>query len=125
MATDNLWYPPEALPVQVAPAPQAAITTVQQAVRPPAPQTYAPAPAGQFVPGQPKSKLGAGLLALFLGTLGIHRFYLGYTGLGLTMLLLTILSFGLLLPITAIWALVEAILIFTGRIKDSNGQPLA
>jgi len=28
---------------------------------------------------QNKSKLAAGLLAIFLGTLGVHNFYLGYT----------------------------------------------
>ena len=31
----------------------------------------------------PKSKIAAGLLAIFLGWLGIHKFYLGYTGPGI------------------------------------------
>ena len=34
-----------------------------------------------------KSKIAAGLLAIFLGGLGIHKFYLGYTGPGLVFLL--------------------------------------
>jgi len=34
-----------------------------------------------------KSKLAAGLLAILLGGLGIHRFYLGHIGLGLVYLL--------------------------------------
>ncbi len=34
-----------------------------------------------------KSKLVAGLLALFLGGLGVHKFYLGYTQEGVIMLL--------------------------------------
>lgn len=34
-----------------------------------------------------KSKVTAGLLAIFLGWLGLHKFYLGYTGPGLVFLL--------------------------------------
>ena len=34
-----------------------------------------------------KDKTAAGLLAIFLGGLGIHKFYLGYTGPGLVFLL--------------------------------------
>ena len=42
--------------------------------------------AGSSAPGS-KSKVTAGLLAIFLGGLGIHKFYLGYTGPGLVFLL--------------------------------------
>lgn len=35
----------------------------------------------------PKSKLAAGLLGIFLGSLGVHNFYLGYTTKGLIQLL--------------------------------------
>jgi TM2 domain-containing membrane protein YozV len=35
---------------------------------------------------QEKSKVAAGLLALFLGGLGVHKFYLGYNGAGWIML---------------------------------------
>lgn len=38
-----------------------------------------------------KSQIVAALLAIFIGTFGIHRFYLGQTGLGLTYLLSSIL----------------------------------
>ena len=41
---------------------------------------------------QPKSKIAAGLLAIFLGYLGIHNFYLGYTNKGITQLLLTLIG---------------------------------
>lgn len=37
-----------------------------------------------------KSKLVAGLLAIFLGTFGVHNFYLGYTGKAVTQLVLSI-----------------------------------
>ena len=33
-------------------------------------------------PGE-KSKVVAGILAIFLGGIGVHKFYLGYTGIGL------------------------------------------
>lgn len=36
-----------------------------------------------------KSKLVAGLLAIFLGTFGVHNFYLGYTGKAVTQLVLS------------------------------------
>ena len=80
-----------------------------------------------------KSKIAAGLLALFFGNLGVHNFYLGYTGKAVTQLLLTILGIPLVFVLigfpmvvgSAIWAFVEAIMIFTGSInKDANGNLL-
>lgn len=38
------------------------------------------------------SKIAAGLLGIFLGSLGIHKFYLGYSKEGLVMLLVTLLG---------------------------------
>lgn len=58
-----------------------------------------------------RNKIVAGLLAIFLGTLGIHNFYLGFKGKAIAQLLISVLSFGFLLIITGIWALVEGILI--------------
>jgi TM2 domain-containing membrane protein YozV len=75
----------------------------------------------------PKSKVAAALLAFFLGGLGIHRFYLGYTGTGIAFIILFVLGFltlGITWVITGIWALVEFILILTGSLKDVNGQSL-
>ena len=40
----------------------------------------------------PKDKTAAGLLAIFLGWLGVHKFYLGYTTEGITMLLISLLG---------------------------------
>ncbi len=65
----------------------------------------------------PKSKVAAALLCFFLGGLGVHRFYLGYTGLGIAQLL-TCGGCG-------IWALVDFIMILTGSVKDSEGRDLA
>ena len=74
----------------------------------------------------PKSKVAAGLFGIFLGSLGIHNFYLGYTGKGLAQLLLTLLSCGFLSFATGIWGLIEGILILTGNINvDAYGNELA
>jgi TM2 domain-containing membrane protein YozV len=64
--------------------------------------------------GAGKSQLVALLLALFVGVLGIHRFYLGYTGIGIIQLL-TLGGFG-------IWSLIDLILIITGDLKPKNGD---
>lgn len=78
--------------------------------QPTAPQA---APVG---PDQPKSFLVAILLSIFVGSLGVDRFYLGYTGLGI-LKLVTLGGCG-------IWAIVDIILIATGSLKDKNGVPL-
>ena len=72
-----------------------------------------------------KSKLAAGLLGIFLGSLGVHNFYLGYTGKAWGQLLLSVLSFGTLSFISGIWGLVEGILYLTGHYAtDAAGNPL-
>ncbi|NBB51883.1 NINE protein [Rhizobium sp. CRIBSB] len=48
--------------------------------------------------GGDKSKLAAALLALFVGTLGIHKFYLGRTTAGIIMLLCGTIGWLLILP---------------------------
>jgi hypothetical protein len=72
-----------------------------------------------------KSKMTAGLLAIFLGALGVHRFYLGYKLIGAIMLIITVASLGRLALVTVPWGLVEGILIFTGKMKkDKYGGEL-
>ena len=77
---------------------------------------------------QPKSKIVAGLLGIFLGSLGVHNFYLGYTSKGLTQLLLTTIGWialGIGPLISGIWSLIEGILILAGSINcDANGNVL-
>lgn len=75
-----------------------------------------------------KSKLTAGLLAIFLGTLGIHNFYLGFTTKAIIQLVVSLLgaaAFGIGPIAIGIWALVEGIMILTGKINtDANGVAL-
>ncbi|MCW5912220.1 MAG: TM2 domain-containing protein [Cyclobacteriaceae bacterium] len=61
-----------------------------------------------------KSQVAATLLAFFLGGLGIHRFYLGYTGIGIIQLL-TLGGLG-------IWALIDFIRIIVGDLKPKGGE---
>lgn len=71
-----------------------------------------------------KSKIAAGLFGIFLGTFGVHNFYLGYTGKAVAQLLISVLSCFILSPISAIWGLIEGILILAGNTKDANGNDL-
>jgi len=64
-----------------------------------------------------KSKSTALVISIFLGELGIDRFYLGYTGLGIIKLI-TVGGFG-------IWWIIDIIKIATGKMKDAKGNDLA
>lgn len=81
--------------------------------------------------GAGKSKVAAGVLAILLGTFGIHNFYLGQTGKGVAQLLITVLSCGALAVVSSIWGIVEGILILTAAPGsqpwgvDANGYPLS
>ncbi len=68
-----------------------------------------------------KSKLVAVLLAFFLGSIGIHDFYLGYNKYGVIKIVLTVCTgIG-----GAIWALVDFIRLLTGSLStDANGVEL-
>ena len=65
---------------------------------------------------QQKDWLTTLLLCIFLGGIGVHRFYTGHTAIGVVQLL-TAGGCG-------IWALVDLIMIITDNFKDSNGLPL-
>lgn len=100
-------------------------------------------PSGGYVP-QPnyvpppaydptaKSKLAAGLLGIFLGAFGVHRFYLGFNNIAIAQLAVGVMGL-ILLPFTcglifmgaSIWGLVDGIMILTGSIStDATGRPL-
>lgn len=85
----------------------------------PGPPGYQPTP-GYPAPGYPgpvssKTRLAAGLLGIFLGSLGIHNFYLGRTNLGVTQLLIAIFTCGVGAAVTSIWGLIEGILYLASK----------
>lgn len=69
----------------------------------------------------PRNKIVAGLLAIFLGSLGVHNFYLGYTTKAVIQLLLTLVGWIVVIGpvVAAVWALIEGILILC----SSYGSP--
>lgn len=64
--------------------------------------------------GAGKSWLVAFILCFFLGGFGLHRFYLGYTGIGIIQLL-TLGGFGL-------WWLIDFFRLLIGSLKPKNGD---
>ncbi|MGN1000118.1 MAG: NINE protein [Faecousia sp.] len=84
----------------------------------------APAPVAS---ADAKSKLAAGLLGIFLGTFGVHNFYLGYTKKAVIQVLLGTVGCCIAVgpAISGIWGLVEGIMILCGNIKvDGKGNLL-
>lgn len=83
----------------------------------------------QRVANEAKSTGAAYLLWLFMGTMGVHRLYLGRTGTGATMLVLFVLSIALSfvgvgligLLVLGIWAIIDAFLI-PGMIRDQKNR---
>ncbi len=59
------------------------------------------------------NKIAAGVCGILLGSLGVHKFILGYTGAGLIMLLVTLLTCFLASPLMHIIGLIEGIIYLT------------
>jgi TM2 domain-containing membrane protein YozV len=58
-------------------------------------------------------KIAAGICAILLGSLGVHKFILGYTTEGVTMLLITILTCGIAGIVMSVIGLAEGIIYLT------------
>ncbi|GGU57374.1 NINE protein [Lentzea flava] len=97
--------------------------TGQQYAVPPPPGTGYPSPIAPYgydpitgLPLSDKSKIAAGLLQIFLGNLGVGRFYTGHVGIGIAQLL-TCGGCG-------IWSLVDGIIFLVSGGTDADGRQL-
>ncbi|HEY7402493.1 MAG TPA: NINE protein [Candidatus Angelobacter sp.] len=79
-----------------------------------------PALAPDVTYGPQKNRSTFIVLGIFLGWLGIHNFYAGYTGRAVGQLCLTVLTLGYLGLASWVWAIVEICLVT----KDSKGFDL-
>jgi len=81
-------------------------------------QNYQQQPIGY----QQKSKMAAGLLGIFLGSWGVHNFYLGFTNKAIIQIIVSIVTCG----VGGIWGFIEGIMILaSNNTVDSNGVPLS
>ena len=68
------------------------------------------APPPSAVASRASNKIPAGICGILLGSLGIHKFILGYTGAGLVMLLATVLTCGIAGVVMHLIGLIEGII---------------
>ena len=66
--------------------------------------------------GQPKSKSTMAIICFFWGGFGLHRFMMGYTGIGVLMLLTA--------GCCGVLTLIDFIRILMGKLNMADGQPL-
>ena len=71
------------------------------------PPTIAPSPS---LAARASNRIPAGICGILLGGFGVHKFILGYTGAGLVMLLVTLLSCFILGPLMHLIGLIEGII---------------
>ncbi len=72
------------------------------------------------------------LLCFFVGHVGAHRFYMGHTSTGITILVLQLVGWltvcifvGFIpLAIVAVWWIVDLVLILTNGLRMADGTPL-
>lgn len=87
---------------------------------PPSPPTPPAVEPTAYTKEQKDKKLISGMLAILLGWLGVHKFYLGYKVEGVIMLVVSLLGSFLCLPSIVIWivAIIEGI-IYLSKSSDA------
>jgi TM2 domain-containing membrane protein YozV len=70
-------------------------------------------PPAPVVEGASNKKIPAGVCGILLGSLGVHKFILGYTKEGVIMLLVTVLTLGFASVVTGVIGLIEGIVYLT------------
>lgn len=72
-----------------------------------------PGPVPAHVAARASNKIAAGICGILLGGLGVHKFILGYTGAGVIMLLISVLTCGIGYGVMHIIGLIEGIVYLT------------
>ncbi|HET6350772.1 MAG TPA: TM2 domain-containing protein [Coriobacteriia bacterium] len=111
---------PPAAPEFEVPAPPPPPPAPAAPVAPPAPAAAPSASASPFGGGE-KNKMVAGILAILLGSLGIHKFYLGYNKEGIILIAVTIVGsflFGLGPMVASVIGLIEGVMYLTKTDAD-------
>ena len=75
-------------------------------------------PPALLSPPGTKSRLAAGLLGILLGSLGVHRFYLGHVAIGIVQIVVTFVTCG----IGSLWGFIEGIVILAGGLVDRDAD---
>ena len=65
-----------------------------------------------------KDRVAAGLLGIFVGSLGIHKFYLGYNREGIITLVISVATCGAGAAVMSIIGLIEGIIYLTKSDED-------
>ncbi len=79
--------------------------------------------SGAPVQGEPQSRVLVGVLGIFLGGFGVHRFLMGYTTIGIIQIIVTVVTCG----IGAWWGIIEGIMVLARAQafeRDAHGRPL-
>ena len=104
-------------PYQAPSAYQSAYDPGYQPIQPPA-NLYGQLPTQDWQRQGADKRIIAGILAIILGGLGIHKFILGYQKEGMTMLLVSVLSCATLYPIMHVIGIIEGIMYLTKSDED-------
>lgn len=92
------------------------------------PHVATPPPQPMYAPMSPdgiyswRNRWVAGVLGILLGALGVHRFYLGFVGIGIVQVIVGLCTAGI---VSGIWGFIEGILCFCGAMRDVDGRPLS
>jgi TM2 domain-containing membrane protein YozV len=89
-----------------------------QPIQPPAPMYGQQLPVQDWKQAGADKKIAAGICGILIGSLGIHKFVLGYQREGVIMLLVSLLTCGIGAPVMSIIGIVEGVMYLTKPDED-------
>ena len=114
--------PPEPEPPRPAPQPYEPLRPEPPGAAPSPPTVCGGSPPPDWTGYSWRNRWVAGALGVLLGPWGVHRFYLGYVGIGVLQIVVTILTVGF----GGLWGFIEGVLCLVGAwpAHDADGLPL-